>query len=980
MKPNNEFKSRFRILKGGKISLVVSALLVGGALITPTVSNAGLVLIENATTTAIDFGQDDFVTITGTGKVEVAGGDDAVATNQINETVTNSGTISTTSSGYHAIDAAYLFGSIVNNASGSITAQDNAIEISGFGTDSTGTITNAGTITSTHGHAINISDSGAGVFEGTITNSGNLYGRVRGISIKNLDAGTITNTDTGLIQVHTSSSGDSVGGIVISASSDDASGTKSLITNAGTINATADDGGATGIAVAGTSAYTTITNSGQINASGVNFSLGISAGQIYNTNIINSGTINAITTDAGSSVGIFISQFINDPSNNSTITNSGSIDITNNFGDAFGITTFNNLRGGIINEAGATIDVEVTGANNKAYGISISKIVYSGSNITNSGTVNVTSADSEAIGIEINKELLGELTNAGIINVNGGSFAKAISLEGYLSNANVTNSGTITATLNNEASKYAYSLSSPSDGDSLTFTNTSTGTLNGNIYFSGTLTNAGTISLPHDATAEMNIFTNSGILKIGLQTDGTTTTFSKVDADTATFNTGSKLYVNVLSTSTNQNLLAGETLQDVVTANTLTINDLTVDDNSALLNFEYVEDGETIDLNVIEGKTTFDSALLGGAQTHTKKSARVLQNINDNISQYSQMTPIMAALNALETDGAVAQAVESTAPQTAGAATGAGGQISRGIASIVTQRQNINMGGTAGGLNSGDEMFAEKNFWFKPFGSFGKQNNKDGINGFDLKSYGFGIGVDGEYKSNQSLGVAFFYTRANVDMNNVSQEADLDVFTTLVYGNVPVIDEKTKFLYQLGYSWQKTDSKRDVFTGSTATSDYTANVASLDLKLMRDYTVNEKLLLQPIVETTYRYFKTPGYSESGAGALNLSTDASTTTELIAGVGTLAHYKLDQDSKLTGNINVGYDLHDKQQSVTSSFQGASSVSFDTDGIDNGRWSYDVGFGYERDIDESSNINVSYNKTGEGSDFSNNTISAKYLMKF
>jgi uncharacterized protein with beta-barrel porin domain len=242
------------------------------------------------------------------------------------------------------------------------------------------------------------------------------------------------------------------------------------------------------------------------------------------------------------------------------------------------------------------------------------------------------------------------------------------------------------------------------------------------------------------------------------------------------------------------------------------------------------------------------------------------------------------------------------------------------------------------------------------------------------------MGIDGEYKPNQTLGFAFFYTNANVEVNNVSQKSDLDVFTTLLYGNMPVIDEQTRFMYQLGYAWQKTTGQRDVFTGDTATSDYTSKTASLDLKLARNIKLTDKFTLQPMLEGTYRHFTSPSYSESGAGALNLNVESFSSTELIVGGGAIAYYQLDEDSKLVGNVNVGYDLHDKQQSVTASYQGASGVSYDTNGIDNGPWSYDVGFGYERDIYELSNINVSFNRTGEGSDFTNNTVSMKYVLKF
>jgi outer membrane autotransporter protein len=149
---------------------------------------------------------------------------------------------------------------------------------------------------------------------------------------------------------------------------------------------------------------------------------------------------------------------------------------------------------------------------------------------------------------------------------------------------------------------------------------------------------------------------------------------------------------------------------------------------------------------------------------------------------------------------------------------------------------------------------------------------------------------------------------------------------------------------------------------------------------MRDVQVSDKLLLQPLVETTYRHFTNPAYKENGAGALNLNVDKFTSSDLIVGLGTLAHYKLTDDSKIVGNVNIGYDLHGKNQTVTSSFEGASGLKFDTEGIDNGKWNYAAGIGYEKELDKTNSINVAYDYQGQGSDFSNNTVSAKYVYKF
>ncbi len=1083
MKPNNEFKSRFRILKGGKISLVVSALLVGSVATTDlvadvttdlttlqeisgnanyTVTSSGSIVVTDSTSSTIVTdavklnqtanGLEPYRVISNAGTISAVDTDSyaiglhlytstniyglSFSTNYMSE-IQNSGTISATGeTGALAINLSQgHYGYMTNDTTGSINATSQSGYAFGIriGNNSAGSfIENRGTITvdaQTQANGIHVE----GAFVGSISNSGTISStsataKAYGVTVKNdvggsgiTNSGTITaNASLGAYGIKTGDNYSLIlneGDINATSSSSNAYGIEirrndGEITNDGSISVESTTS-ATGIRL-GENNYGSITNSGTITAQTdaiFGTSTVISVNGNNSGSIQNDGTINAIAQGAHGSAGGILVNFANEsgatiinrgninahaPSstisvvtgiqsnsdNNGTVTNLGNIDVSGGSWFTAGITFSEDINGDINNSESGSITVE---SGSGGFGI-IAKNLNSTGTITNDGDINVTTSYSNANGIKLSYDMNGTIINNGSITVASGN-DKAFGIHiGNESNGEITNSGTITATSNSVASKLAYSLYSTNVTDhGVTFENTSTGVMNGNIKFNGTLTNAGTISLPYDATggqgygsAYVKNFTNSGTLQIGLSTNGTTTTHSQLLTDTATFEDGSTIDVNVLNTSTNVNLLAGETLNNVVDASTLTINGtLNVTDNSALLNFEYVEDGETIDLNVVEAKTIFDSAVLGGAQTNTKKSARVLQNINDNISQYSQMAPVMDALNELETDGAVAQAVESTTPQSTGATVGAASQISNGIAGIVEQRQNITMGG---GLNSGDEMFANKNIWIKPFASFGTQNDKDGINGFDIKAYGLGMGIDGEYKNNHTLGFAFFYTAASVDVNNISQKSDLDVFTTLVYGNRPIIDDKTRFMYQLGYAWQKTNGQRSVFTGDTAKSDYTSKTASLDLKLLRNYQVNDRLLLQPMLETTYRHFTSPSYSESDAGALSLDVQKFTSNELIVGLGSIAHYKLDEKSKIVGNVNVGYDLRDEQQSVTASYQGASSVSFDTDGIDNGRFNYDLGVGYERDINEYSNINISYNRQGQGTDFTNNTLSAKYVLNF
>ncbi|WP_164469265.1 autotransporter family protein [Aliarcobacter cryaerophilus] len=682
---------------------------------------------------------------------------------------------------------------------------------------------------------------------------------------------------------------------------------------------------------------------------------------------------------------------------NTTLTNDGTIDVLaktngiNGYTEASGIDIYELGEDNLIENIGlikvsSQMD-NITYEDPFINGILVAEIVSGNTTITNIGTIDVNANNSSG-------------TNNALVR--GISF---YSESGVDDDANfiLNNSGTIQAQKDGQLDNNGYSLrfkKESNNSENIVVNNNYRGFLRGNIHVDGKVNNGGTIELAYNSAFDgtngyIQDFINesTGKLIIGLKTDGTTKEYSLLKTKNILFKDNSTIGVNVLSSSTNVALLEGSTLYNVVSAsNSLNIEGkLNVTDNSALIDFKYETtnlngdswvngDAGKIHLNIVKAKdgaggdkTILSETKAGNGNQNSQNAAVALQGVYDNSPEVAN------AFNRLSSDTQIASAVQSTTPLATTSSVGAGSQIANGISTIVSQRQNANIGGN-GGLNSGDGMFSENNLWIKPFAGFGKQGNKNNINGFDLKTYGLGFGFDTEYKDNQKVGLALFYTNGKVDTNSVNQTADLDVFTGLVYGNIPIIDDKTNFLYQAGYSVQKTNTKREVFTGQTAEAKYNSKIASLDLKLMRDVNVSDNFLLQPLVNTTYRHFKNPFYSESGSGALNLNVDKFKSSEFIVGLGTLAHYKLTDSQKLVGNINVGYDLKGDNNSVTSSYMGASGVKFGTDGIDNGRWSYEAGIGYELDINKRNNINISYDYQAEGTKFKNNVVSAKYVLKF
>lgn len=738
----------------------------------------------------------------------------------------------------------------------------------------------------------------------------------------------------------------------------------SSITNSGTINVTAERyGNAKGIAVGHMYDNSSITNSSNskiIVSSEGNRAMGIYAANTYgNSSISNNGSITVASTDfngnGGGAYGISAGLMYE----YSSITNSGNITVSSTSGNAYGIYIAEMHDMSSISNSKNIIVKSTNGGD--AYGIKIG-YVYDSPTITNSGTISVNSVGSKSVGIYAYSEGSGDYVT-------------------------INNSGTIKATIGGTLDKNAYALYLKGGGYHVV-NNYNNGKIYGNVYVEGTVTNAGLISLPYNAnqdfggnSAYVTNFTNQtgSTLEIGLMSDssGTITGHSQLRADTATFEDGSNIKVNVLTASANQSLLVGQRLNDVVSATTLDVQGaLNITDNSILLNFQLindvnsVSDGHTIDLAVVEGSTIAEATHLGGGGGTDSTAAAALDNAPG-------MAPFIAALNNCETNECVAKGVASTTPQTHVSTQVAGTQIMNNVQGIVELRQNSTLGG---GMNSGDKGLAEQNLWVKPFVSTGNQDNKDGINGFGFKMRGMGIGYDAEYAPNQRAGVALFVTDADVDVNNMNQKSDVRVYNILAYGNVP-LDVTNNFLYQAGYAWQKNEGQRYIgLVNQTAHSDYTSQAATIDLKLMQTHKLDDRLTIHPLAEATYRRFMMPSYDETGAGVLNLHVDDATSNHYLLGGGMITDYKLDSKSYVMLDLNLMYDFNHGVETVTAAYEGAAGVKFTSNGIDNGPWVYNAGVGYTMKTNENSELNFMYNYQGQGNSFDVHTLSAKYVWKF
>ena len=724
---------------------------------------------------------------------------------------------------------------------------------------------------------------------------------------------------------------------------------------------------------------------------------------INNKNIDVFAKSNGVGTDA---LGIFLGDFSGEIKNSKNASIK-AVSEGNKESIAFGISAISSEDGSLVNEGSINVSAK---AKDVAFGVATEfwgwyeNDEYSllDGSFSNSGTINaVAQSDKYAVASGLSTDALVEdstIINSGVISSNAVSKdvkkAFAYGLVGSeLVNSTITNSGTIEAKVNGKLNNQGFSLDYE-DTSGSTITNEKTGKLYGNIYLgdNGQFVNKGFVSLPYNANVLNTIqylnddgkpdgtrkgavyisnLENSGTIEIGaFKHSNNKIENTQILTKNATFNAGSKLNVRVEAGS--KAFVKGDKLEQVISAaNSLTINELKV--NSATLEFEEVEvkplttnsNVKYIDL-VVSKVNAFEEA--GNTQGNATNVSQVLNKLRTDPTLGS----LVAKLDTLDA-AALNRALDTLTPTIAAAISNTSSQISTSVLNVVSSRNRL-------GANSGDEMvLGNSTLWSKVYGSLGEQKEKDGINGFDLKTYGLGLGYENEYKDGQLLGTGLFYTNANVDINGVSQKTDVDAYSLALYGNNLLKDNKTTIYYQGAYTWQKNDSKRDLFDGTQANAKFTTKILSLDLGVGHKININESLHMEPKLGVTYKHYSNPNYSETGSSA-NITTNKFTSSELLGNAELNMGYKINDFSKITATAGVGYDFKNDNNIVTSSFSAAPSNSFDTKGIDNGRWNYLAGLGYDVDVNNQNNINVSYNFQGEGSKYTNHGLALNYRYKF
>ena len=302
------------------------------------------------------------------------------------------------------------------------------------------------------------------------------------------------------------------------------------------------------------------------------------------------------------------------------------------------------------------------------------------------------------------------------------------------------------------------------------------------------------------------------------------------------------------------------------------------------------------------------------------------------------------------TSAQIVNDLESIAPTVDGSATQAvSGAIGNSAGVVSTRLASLRTGSGVSGMAAGDLSQGLK-VWGQAFGASGEQDRRGGVDGYDFDTYGMAVGVDTQgIAENLTMGLAFSYANTDADSDNAnSTETEVDTYLFTLYGDYN-FGEGIYAAGQLGYGWS--DIERNRFNvggvaGRTANGDFDADQILARLEVGRDYMMDNGLIITPNVLANYASVDSDSFTETGAGAFNLTEDTDRNSVFEMGVGVKFSGQIQQPNGdyLKPELSLGYryDFLEDEVDTTSNFAGGGA-SFQTEGAKPEQNRFNIGAG-------------------------------------
>ncbi len=374
---------------------------------------------------------------------------------------------------------------------------------------------------------------------------------------------------------------------------------------------------------------------------------------------------------------------------------------------------------------------------------------------------------------------------------------------------------------------------------------------------------------------------------------------------------------------------------------------LPVTSNSRILTFAAVAtDSEDLMLTATRAHS-YGNATTGEASV----IGAILEQIGESGASGDMLT-ILNELDTLPDDESLQAALDTLAPVVdSGTVTASNTSLNQFIATVIDRLGALfaRSHGSAGpetGVSAGSSGKSGLEAWGQGFGEYVKQKPRGTSNGYRATVWGTALGADiPAFNDRVRLGLSGGYAATGINSKDNSGKTDIDSYQGTLYAGY--IDPEHPYYLNgsFSFAYNKYEGKRHIAVGTiTRTADADYDGQQYSVLLDGGYTFKAKPVnITPVASLQYMRLHLEGYTETGAGALDLNMNSQNYDMLQSGLGVKFDRAFETGSgTVIPEVHVRW-LHDfigDRQETTSTFAGGGG-SFATQGFEPAQNALNVG---------------------------------------
>ncbi len=683
--------------------------------------------------------------------------------------------------------------------------------------------------------------------------------------------------------------------------------------------------------------------------------------------IINNGTIVSRVADQQLAYPVYISE--NGP--DGVVRNNGSL-FSISGKDSWGVAiNIRNNLGSVVNAPGAFINVKGRDGT-WLYGL-VSIVNHEDAIVTNQGVVQIQSEKDGGGGTGLYAwKNFGEVINEGVVNISVNGTNKELYGIGVNHNyGTIRNRGQIVlqSLIGNKV--WAFH----NDDGNGTVINDRGAVAYGDIYTIGQhFENRGDLYLFSKGVSATDYYHgyNGSVLGINVSLDSNhRALYSTVQTKGTILESGSKIVVNVETPLSEQHYLLNQRLDGVIqTDNNLTVLGAPiVTDNSALLGWWPEYDASDLDL-VPYKEASFSEAVRRGSCT---LGALGVAGTLDRYSygSDSDLDTFVNTLYVLPELEQVAEGVHSSIPFSSFQSVMANREISR---RLMYRMRSLSIGVASGDLN------ASRGLWLELFGGKLRQDCSNGYRGYDADFSGVMIGGDRSVGSDHRMGIALMLGGGELQTRGLPQSEDFDRYDLMIYGHyLPGWDWRLDYQLGLGYV-QSREERTLLYLDRHTSARHLEWMGYGSMELSKAFYREGALELESGASVSFVYGDMQGFTEEGAGGLDVSVAGSTDKALYLGWRGRLRYTHPGELQFELEGGVDYDLLHRSLRTSGNFQGYSSGKFPMELNYDNAWGYHVNVSLAKRLAQNVEFSLKAGYSGRENGYRDYDFSAGLRWKF